>query len=336
MKISLTMAPWLACVLLAWVPAGACAYITGAESIEWVLADSDLVVVGRITSVKTVPGSDKLEYPAATVSVTSTLKGEPADSVTFVLRNHDDDGASDALLDQKYPRQWMDEGIPLLFFLVKNDGKRVPFPAAEFAWVLREESGVNSAVMLGASRHKSTGCIRVYTRDYQILSEKEAILDHVKEAVRSQEKDPPHPHDSFKLFTPGDSPVSIKLHAGSAVFLMVPIDERLEAIGRTWCKPDSDVNKREDGAEILRHFKNETNIQLLKSLLNDPGEGEEWGYGPVAGKTERQQLYHKKVYFVRQAAYDALREFGVNVDKPVLEVLLEGSGDKSASPATRP
>ena len=91
-----------------------------------------------------------------------------------------------------------------------------------------------------------------------------------------------------------------------------------------------------DGAEILRHFKNETNVQLLKSLLNDPCEGEERSYGPVAGKTEWQQLYRKKIYPVRQAAYDALQEFGVSVDKPVLEVLLEGTDGKSALPVTMP
>jgi hypothetical protein len=35
-------------------------------------------------------------------------------------------------------------------------------------------------------------------------------------------------------------------------------------------------------------------------------------------------VYRKKLYYVRQAAFDALREFAVKVEKPVLEELLEG------------
>jgi hypothetical protein len=61
---------------------------------------------------------------------------------------------------------------------------------------------------------------------------------------------------------------------GESVFLMVPVDGNLEAIGRTWCVPDSDETKRMDGAEILRHFKNETNVQLLKSLLEQRLKGQ--------------------------------------------------------------
>ena len=54
-----------------------------AESIEWVVADSDRVVVGKVVKVE-----DKEGFEVTTVAVTRTFKGAPARRVKFVLRNY--------------------------------------------------------------------------------------------------------------------------------------------------------------------------------------------------------------------------------------------------------
>ena len=44
----------------------------------------------------------------------------------------------------------------------------------------------------------------------------------------------------------------------------------------------------------------------------------------MAGKSELELVYRKKVFFVRQVAFDALTAMGVDIKPPELEVLLEG------------
>jgi hypothetical protein len=125
------------------------------------------------------------------------------------------------------------------------------------------------------------------------------------------------------LAVPGDTAVYKKLWSGSAVYLTVPVDEKLELLGQKWCKSNS-ICERAEGAKILRYFKNEKNIGILKSLLNDPNSAESTLHRTVPGRSELELVHRKKVYYVRQAAFDALRKLGSEVAKPVLEELLEG------------
>jgi hypothetical protein len=286
-----------------------------AESIEWILTASDRVVIAKVVQVDKVTGTDNKEYQAVTVAISRTLKGMHTDRETFLLHHY---------IPRDYATQWLEEGIPTLFCLVKNDGKRVAVPADKFAWVLREDGSHADAVLLAKSKHYWSGSIPVLTRDYEVLTEKEAILKHVEEALKVETKDcPPRSHT---LDVPGDTAVFKKLWAGSAVVLKVPVDGRLEVLGRKWCKSPSSFDRRE-GARIVRYFKNEQNIDILKSLLGDPNTSEATKHRTVPGKTELELVYRKKVYYVRQAAFDALVEMGVKVDKPVLEELLEGRDD---------
>jgi len=108
----------------------------------------------------------------------------------------------------------------------------------------------------------------------------------------------------------------------SSVRLILPVDEQLEKFGQGWCK-SADASERAQGADILAHFKNEKNIVLLKSLLADPNKSESASYSS-ARKNPAGLVYRKNVYYVRQAAFDALSELGAKVERPVLEELLEG------------
>ncbi len=68
---------------------------------------------------------------------------------------------------------------------------------------------------------------------------------------------------------------------------------------------------RVEGIRALQYFKSMENISLLKSLLKD----EAWrmeGRGDDAREPQR-------VYYIREAAYEALREWGVEVSKPWFE-----------------
>jgi len=67
---------------------------------------------------------------------------------------------------------------------------------------------------------------------------------------------------------------------------------------------------RADGVAALRYFKSKQNIALLTPLLNDPAIMVFHGPGPDDTK---------RVYYIRKAAYETLRKWGIEVHKPLLE-----------------
>ena len=301
----------LAAGLVTLLPAGGAAEIAVGESIEWVAADSDRVLSGTVVRVDRVPGQDGKAYEVATVRVSRTLKGQPVAEVKFLLRDYNGPVA----------KQWRAMKLPLLFFLVARERANEPGFPPGVEWVLRDDHNNHRAVLLGKRDERWTFTIPVLTRDFDVLTEPDAILKRVETAVRAQPGGPKRrPHT---LGVPPDTAVFKKLWARSAVFLTVPVDRELEALGRRWCRSPSYI-ERIDGAKILGHFKNEGNIKLLKALLADPDYSTAEAARTVPGQAELVLLYRKRVYEVRRIAYETLRWFGVEVRRPVLEELLEG------------
>jgi hypothetical protein len=69
---------------------------------------------------------------------------------------------------------------------------------------------------------------------------------------------------------------------------------------------------RAEGAKALTYFKSESNIAILKALLNDSASSVEQ---PRSGTADRPQ----RVYIVREAAYNVLMRWSVEVTpKPLL------------------
>src|SRR5262245_52819323 len=156
MKVLTAIATCLGCACLSLLPTNARAEIVIAESVEWLTASSERVLVGKVINVETVKGRDDGECQAVTVAITKSLKGPHVEQETFLLPTHFDSG---------YAPQWKDEGIPIVFFLVRNDGRRVAVPADKCAWVLRDGGTDVGAVLLGKSKNHWTGCIPTLTRD---------------------------------------------------------------------------------------------------------------------------------------------------------------------------
>jgi hypothetical protein len=303
--------PVLAGVLVLALPAVAGAEIAIAESIDWVVADSDRVFAGKVVQVETVAGKDGKKYEVATVAVATTFKGEHSARAAFLLRYYNGPIA----------RDWLADGIPMVFCLVKKArvARERGLPAG-FAWVLRDDGNNHCAVLLGKSKRRWTFTVPVLTREFAVLTDPDAIRQRVAQAARAVKKGQvPRRHT---LMVPADTEVYRKLWSRSAVMLTVPVDDHLEALGRHWCASRS-YGERIEGARILGYFKNEKNIRLLKALLRDPDSSIETQHRTVAGRREMVLVYRKRVYRVRQLAYEALRAFGVEVERPVLEQVLE-------------
>jgi hypothetical protein len=81
-------------------------------------------------------------------------------------------------------------------------------------------------------------------------------------------------------------------------------------------------NRRVAGVKELGHFKSAANLELLKSLLDDPGF-QVW-------QVYRLVWEPKRHYVVRKAAYEVLRDWGVAVSEPVTEERLPWQYDPAA------
>jgi hypothetical protein len=68
---------------------------------------------------------------------------------------------------------------------------------------------------------------------------------------------------------------------------------------------------RAEGARALRYFKSDENIASLRKLLADPG----CAYRYPDPKNDNIQ---ERIYVVRYQAYQTLKAWGVEVEKPVI------------------
>jgi hypothetical protein len=301
-------------VALLMLPVRTHAEIVVADSTEWVLATSDLVLIGKAVKVEEVLDRENKPCQAVTVAVSKTLKGKKTEREIFLLPSW---------FYQEHAKQWVEEGIPIAFCLIKNDGKRISISPDKFAWIIRHDGNGVNTILLGKSNYYWTGCKPVLTRDFEVITEARAILKFVEANTGSGGAIP----RSHTLAVPGNTAVYKLLWSLSAVYLVVPIDEKLELLGKKWCLSASSFDRRE-GARILQYFKNEENIHLLKSLLNDPNYSDGTRHRTVSGKSELELVYRKRFFYVRQAAFNALGKLEVKVDPPVLEELLEGRDEK--------
>jgi hypothetical protein len=298
-------------VLVAVPASRALAEIAVADSIEWAVRDSDWVLKGKVVAVKQATAKNGKACEVLTVAVAKTLKGTHAEQATFVLPDWIGPIA----------RDWQTEGNEMLFCLVRRDRHKdqdnVPATAE---WVIRTDHIGPCAVMLGKTRLEWPRTMGVFTRDFRVLTDPKAITKHVENAIAAERRDAPA--KSHAMDVPVGSAVFEKLWGGSAVLLVVPVDEQLEAAGRKLCA-SREYFDRVEGVKILRQFKNAKNIDILRSLLDDPNFSTEEKSRTVPGKAELELVYRKRVYEVRRLAYEALRDFDVRVDMPVIEIPLK-------------
>ncbi len=282
--------------------------MVGRESIEWIVTDSDLIVRGWL---KEAVKLQNFEHPqvgwyVGKVKVEQVLKGNPLEEVSFIIRDLSPRG--DAILN------WKDDNIERIFCLVKaeryKEGEDSDYIRG--VWALRHWDSLYTIIELNGNPVEP-----VYTMDFEILTEREKILAAV-EKVASYE---PKTDEGYKLLeikphrinVPFDSEIAKRLYAGSGVYLIVPADKRLEDKAREGLK-SPDFSLRLDAVRILKNFRSQKNVALLKGLFNDPGYLQSEAYEGQSG--------FRKFYSVRHDAYQILKEWGEDVEKPVTDEYL--------------
>ncbi len=264
----------------------------GDESIELIVADSDVVVRGTIERVTVTKGPGDVVYETATAKVAEVLKGDPAEQVAFFVRH---------LAHEDVPSKWKEQNVELILCLVRSERYKGDDPRYQGCpLALRHRWGKPSAFHLDGKAK-----VGAFTIGFEELTRRDEILAAARAAAKVVAgKTKPK---ELRVDVPFGTPVFQKLDLGSSVFLVVPVDERLEAEARKWIG-SQDSETRHQGAVALGHFKSEDNARLLKTLLADKGFCE----------TPSEK---KRTYYVRQAAYRALKAWGVAVAAPAMEEL---------------
>jgi hypothetical protein len=272
---------------MALVPSRAAAEINVADSLEWMVADAELVVRGAVIAIQKQPGEGQVMWYRVTLRVSETLEGKRSRTIRFVIRH----------LHGETPEVWRQKKTELLLFLISSKRRVGDDPGYGLEpFALRERDAV--------VRLRTHGSDPVYTLDFVKLTGRTEILKAARQAVAAGAS----ASKSHNLDVPVSSPAYGALWAGSAVWLVAPIGAKLEKLGQQWTA-SSDVSQREEGVKALAHFRSAANVALLRKLLADPGFVE-------ISASQRPRV---RRFIVRAAAHQTLISWGVSVKQPVLD-----------------
>jgi hypothetical protein len=178
--------PLIGLLVIAFVmvsPISVSAHPAHYQSIDWATANSDRVIVGKVIKVETVDKHD-----IVTVEVHRTLRGdrEAKGKTTFIVQQY----------CSGYAQGWLEDGLPMLFFLVKIDGAK-PFDQLPkgFQWISHADGNGNSTVALGKTKRVWPGTMDVFTRKFDYLTDPAGVVKYVNDyarsipAIRIEEKD---------------------------------------------------------------------------------------------------------------------------------------------------
>jgi hypothetical protein len=283
------------------VPGGAQPLYMTVESLEWMAADSTVVVRGTIAGTSPATGPHGEAWSLVSLKVAETLKGkhEPALSVLSYYRAG----------DQQFVR-WGQPGQDMLVFLV--DCRRLGQDhAAAPKLALRPASSPCIELKTGIKS-------QVFTLDGECPNDPQIVLARARAAIAAVPQGARLCQHSVGSFGPQGS-----AWYGRILSVIVPIDRRLEAQAREWLKADASPVQtapdrwrpqfpRREGARALGYFKSAENIALLKDLLQDAAHYE------IVRQTNGKPVGETRVYGVREDAYRGLKEMEVDVATPVL------------------
>jgi hypothetical protein len=287
-RVATTATILIILAVVAVFPAHADSWI--GDSLELTVADADLVVRATLETSELTPSTPERR---GIFRVKDTLKGNAGQTVECLISQD----------DERNVENWQRGKTDLLVCLVKSEryreiGSKEPM-AAE--WSVRHGRGGETGIIpLDGNPGR-----RAPTADFVFLIKPDDILKCTAQAIRANAdtmvaREPEGTVAMLTLGVPFGSPVDKELHSGSGNSLAVPINEMIEPKAKQWIKTDN-AELRENGVEVLAHFKSDDNIAALKGLLTDP----EVRHSIQGANTISE-------YPVRAAALVALTHWGVD------------------------
>lgn len=283
------------------------------DSLEWMTADSDLIVRGTRLDGKLIKIAG-WNCELTTLRVTETLKGKAEGTITILSFGQTGLGGHGDYLVFLVPTARWQASTP-----TTAEESRI---LSQVPWSTR--SYWRYPIALDEMPNERVPHRFGFNAKYEELPTAEALLAVVRDEVRH----PPIEQygvlelqitPTSRFFAP-ETPASFGQR-----YLNILIEPRIAARAMEWVK-SPDVYDRWNGAMVLSKFQSATNIALMKNLLDDPfptptsfppsGRYSLSGVGKWTGTS----------YPIRRIAFDALRAWEV----PIPEVVLE----KPAYPVT--
>jgi hypothetical protein len=298
--------------LLLGLQASAAGQIRGVDSVEWMAADSDVIVRARFLDYSREGLEPLRHWWTLTVTVTETIRGPyaPGETVTIVVPSR---------VEGRIAESWPTLNEERLLFLANCEplrdehGRAVEtrFRHAPRAgtWALSAQPGVGPVA---------------FTMDFSRVGSWEALCEVVRRAAVHKAVPLKRDPGSFgemmyfafaaandrvvKLWAPPESDLyraqlAPPVGRGSPLhsYLLVPADDRLEQLAERWAREGP---YKAQALDVLRYYQSPRTNRALERLLDDPAY-EGFGDGKAAA------WWHP----VRAAAYPVLRRRGVPVPR---------------------
>lgn len=254
--------------------------VARADSIESTVLNADLVLVARLVKIGEAKQIDGREVYNTDIAVEQNLKREIYNDMPY------DRVQADITRDLSVLKDWKERSCRLL--VLYYDYQPYETKVIELA----------------------PGKMEVMKADFTLLREPDDVIDAVKEALHTTSPAIRRIH-TFGLHVPRERIVETEWAKYHGLILNVPVNAQLEKRVIEFLRSE-DYLERDQGARAMRYFRSEENIARVKALLNDPG----WAY-------LRHPLNNNGIevrrYGVREEAYQTLKFWGVEVEKPMIE-----------------
>src|ERR1043166_877153 len=185
-----------------------------APSAEWFVANSELVIRGKITEVTIGLSEQREAWDKVTVRVSETLRGKPQETVHFVIRQPSGEFGTQHL------RQFIG-GAEVLLFLVRSDAHKKTGPA-DFADVALAPTPDTQPFDLSGKYP-----FVVANLDFKALTRPDDLLKFARATAKAMQGPPPVKR--AVVHVPIGTEAFQKLWAGSGVLLTAPVNAAFEA-----------------------------------------------------------------------------------------------------------
>lgn len=254
--------------------------VAGAESIETTVINSDLVFVAKLIRIGEVKQVNGREVYNTSIEIEKTLKQDVNQEEPYTK------------LQMEFPRsmsilkEWKDKSTRLLVAYDEND--------PDFTTVIELVPGK----------------VEIFKADFTLLREPEDVIRAAEDALQRMPAAIKRVH-TVLLYVPPEVVAKTKWGKYHGLRLNVPVDDQLEQRALRYIQSDNYM-RRLEGVQALRYFQSEENIERVKALLEDAT----WSHFQHPQENDGVGV---RYFGVRKEAYQTLKSWGEDVEKPVLK-----------------
>lgn len=276
-----------------------------ADSLDWIVADSDMVVRGQVSAVEDLGTIEGWPWARVTVAGRETVKGAPAAGpVVFTIRLHP-------------PEQVALKGAPDVIAFLVNSTRYAGYEPSPpgVALTARRIRAWGPPPVLRLEAEALRKADEIVTRGFGVARTAESVLTHARAAAR---RTPGKAIGHVTLDAPFDSEAGRALYAGSAVMVTLSVDAGLASEARGWLGSD-ELHRRLDALKVLAFFQTPEHERLVRGRLADSGFWTETESGGA----------RRRVFAVRKLAWEILtiRWKLSSIPRPTVEEPLPPAAD---------